>query len=195
MAKNETVTLPAPNPGNCWRQVPESYDTYIDGNGKVDTTYHTEMDGEQALAPVLLAACIGQGIKRYFSTATTSMKDGETEKEAVDRRVAEFLAGTYKPGSGGGARKSTYFKVLHESVVKVLLNYGFKKVDATKKANDGESAAFMLACHKESEKTGKNTPDEIFADMWPKIESAAKAEAERRDEAESSSFDLGAFAA
>ncbi len=195
MAKNETVTLPAPNPGKVYRQVSIEHSIHIDGAGKVDTTYPFRLDGDESLSDAIVDASLKQGLTRYIGTATTSAKEGESEKEACDRRFAEIVAGTYKPGSGGGARKSTYAKVLHESVVKVLLNYGFKKVDATKQVNDGESAAFMLACYKESEKTGKNTPDEIFADMWPKIESAAKSEAERRDAAESSSFDLGDFAA
>ncbi len=189
------VSLDGPNPGHVWRQVPESITFHIDGAGKVATDYTFDLDGDSALSPVLLSAALKQGLTRYVGTATTSAKEGESEKEACDRRFAEMVAGTYKPGSGGGARKSTYAKVLAESVVTVLGNYGFKKVEATKQTNDGASAAFMLACYKESEKTGKNTAQEIFDKQWPKIESAAKAEADRRDAADSSAFDLGNFAA
>ena len=189
------VSLEAPNPGHVWRQVPESVMFHIDGAGKVATDYTFELDGDSALSPVLLAAALKQGLTRYVGTATTSAKEGESEKEACDRRFAEMVAGTYKPGSGGGARKSTYAKVLHESVVTMLCNYGFKKVDATKQANDGANAAFLLACYKEAEKGGDKTADQIFDIQWPKVESAAKTEADRRDAAESTSFDLGDFAA
>ena len=189
------VSLESPNPGHVWRQVPESITFHIDGAGKVATDYTFDLDGDSALSPVLLSAALKQGLTRYVGTATTSAKEGESEKEACDRRFAEMVAGTYKPGSGGGARKSTYAKVLHESVVTVLTNNGWKKVDATKAANDAVQDAFLLACDKVAEGISDATGQEIFDIQWPKVESAAKAEADRRDAADSSSFDLGDFAA
>ena len=189
------VSLDSPNPGFVWRQVPESVKFHIDGAGKVATDYTFDMEGDSALSPVLLGAAIKQGLTRYVGTATTSAKEDESEKEACDRRFAEMVAGTYKPGSGGGARKSTYAKVLHESVVTVLTNNGWKKVDATKLASTDTGAAFLAACDKVAEGIADATGQEIFDIQWPKVESAAKSEADRRDAADSSSFDLGDFAA
>ena len=191
----KTITLPALPSDQVYRAIPVGIDFHIDGASKVKSDYRFEMDGDSALSPALLGAAIRQGLIRYVGTATTSAKEGESAKEACDRRFAEMVAGTYKPGSGGGARVDTFTLVLRESIITAMLNNigGLKKVDATKAVKDDAKAAFMLACNKVAEKVDA-TGDEVFAINWPQVEESSQAEANRRDSAADIGFDLGDFA-
>lgn len=195
MAK-QTVTLPALPSDQVYRAVPVGIDFHIDGATKVKSDYRFELDGDSALSPALLSAAIRQGLIRYVGTATTSAKEGETPKVACDRRFAEMVAGTYKPGSGGGARVDTYTLVLRESIVTAMLNNigGLKKVDATKAVKDDAKAAYLQACNKVAESIEGASGDDVFAKMYPKIEAHATEEAARRDSAADIGFDLGDFA-
>ncbi len=199
MAKNEnTVTLPAPAAGNVWRQVPAAVKYHIAGSGKINLDIEHNYDPElpDCISDHLLGCSVRQGDKRYIGTATTSAKEGESELEAVQRRNVEFVAGTYRPGAGGGrAHVDTYTIVLREKVLKVLANVfpAKKKTEAEKAVKDSPAAAFSTACAKTAE-GGDKTEKEIFEDMFPKIEAAAKKEADRRDSESSFTFDLGDFA-
>ncbi len=206
MAKND-VTLPAIPADQVYRAVPRSITFHVDGARKVKSDYTFELDGDTALSPILLAASVRQGLVRFVGTATTSAKEGESEKEACDRRFAEMVAGTYKPGQGGGARVDTYTAVLRESVVTALVNnLHLKKGEAVKLAKANTAAAYLQACDKVAEsiegardhkdKDGKPlTPGQyVYNAMWPKIEGHAKTEADRRDKATGIDFDLGDFA-
>ena len=192
---DKTVTLPALPAGQVYRAIPTSVTFHIDGASKVKTDYTFDLDGDSALSPLLLAASVRQGLVRFVGTATTSAKEGESEKEACDRRFAEMIAGTYKPGQGGGARIDTYTVVLRESVVTAMIqNLGMKKGEATKAAKDDASTAYLLACAKVAESIDDATGESVHAIMWPRLEAHAKTEADRRDKATGIDFDLGDFA-
>lgn len=194
MAKNE-ITLPVPTPGNVWRQVPSSLTVHVHGAGEVKTDYPLGFEGDKAISDTLLASAIRQGFVRYIGTATTSAQEGETPKDACDRRFAEIVAGTYKPGQGGGARIDTYTVVLRESVVTALVNnLHMKKGEAVKAAKDDSAVAYRLACDKVAESIDGQDGEAVFNVMWPKIEAHAKTEADRRDKATGIDFDLGDFA-
>ena len=196
MATSKTVTLPALPADEVYRAVKRAVDFHIDGAGKVKSDFRFEMDGDSALSPALLDASIRQGLIRYVGTATTSAKENESPKEACDRRFSEMVAGTYKPGSGGGARVDTFTLVLRESIVTAMLNNigGLKKVDAVKAVKDDAKAAYLQACNKVAESIDGASGDDVFAKMYPKIEAHAAEEAARRDSASDIGFDLGDFA-
>ena len=201
----KTISLPVIPSDQVYRAVPRSIKFHVDGAGKVKTDYTFTMDGDAALSPILLAASVRQGLVRFVGTATTSAKEGESELEACNRRFAEMVAGTYKPGQGGGARVDTFTVVLRESVVTaVVQNLGMKKGDAVKATREDTKAAYLLACAKVA-KDIKAPPkvvdgvelspgESVFAIMYPKIEAHAKTEADRRDKATGIDFDLGDFA-
>lgn len=192
------VTLPAPAVGNVWRQVPASQSFHIDGAGKVklDVVHNFDPDQADSISDRLLGHMIRQGDIRFVGTATTSAKEGESEREAVERRNAEIIADTYKPGQGGGARADTYTIVLRESVVVAVLNNHVqsKKAEAIKMVRENTMGAYRMTCDKVSESIDGQTGDSIFEVMWPKIEAHAKAEAARRDATKGVDFDLGDFA-
>ncbi len=191
----KTVSLPPIPADQVYRAVPRSITFHVDGAGKVKNDYTFELDGDTALSPVLLAASVRQGLVRFVGTATTSAKEGESELEACNRRFAEMVAGTYKPGQGGGARVDTYTVVLRESVVTALVNnLNMKKGEATKVTRENSKAAYRLACHKVAESIDDASGESVFDIMWPKIEAHATKEAARRDKATGIDFDLGDFA-
>ena len=195
MAKND-ITLPAPLPGNVWRQVPETQKFHISGGGKValDVEHNFDPSKPDCIGDHMLGCMVRQGDIRYIGTATTSAKEGESELAACKRRNAEVIAGTYKPGQGGGARVDTYTIVLRESVVTAMVNnLAMKKGEAVKAAKDDSTVAYRLACDKVSESLEGQTGESVFAVMWPKIEAHAKTEADRRDKAKGIDFDLGDF--
>ncbi len=99
----KNVSLPPIPADQVYRAIPRAVTFHIDGAGKVKADYTFQLDGDTALSPVLLAASIRQGLVRFVGTATTSVKENESELEACNRRFAEMVAGTYKPGQGGGA--------------------------------------------------------------------------------------------
>ena len=191
----KNVSLPAIPTDQIYRAIPRSITFHVDGAGKVKQDYTFTMDGDTPLSPVLLAASVRQGLVRFVGTATTSAKDGESELEACNRRFAEMVAGTYKPGQGGGARVDTYTVVLRESIVTAMVNnLAMKKGDAVKAAREDGKAAYLLACAKVAESIENATGDSVFSIMYPKIEAHAKIEADRRDKATGIEFDLGDFA-
>lgn len=193
MAKNE-ITLPVASLGNVWRQIPSSLVVHVHGAGEVKTDYPLGFEGDKAISDALLASAIKQGFVRYIGTATTSAQDGESPKDACDRRFAEIVAGTYKPGQGGGARVDTYTLVLRESIVTALVNnLHLKKGEAVKLAKADSAAAYRQACDKVAESIDGATGEDVFGKMYPKIEAHAKAEAARRDKATGVEFDLGNF--
>ena len=196
MSKNETVTLPVPAPGNVYRQIPASISFHISGNSKValDVTHNFDFEQPDCITDALVAAMVRQGDIRFVGTATTSAKEGESEKDAVIRRNEEIVAGDYQPGQGGGARLDTYTVVLRENIVTALVNnLGLKKGEAAKLVKDDSKAAYLSACAKRAESIDGQDADSIFAVMWPKMESHAKSEADRRDAAKGLDFDLGDF--
>ncbi len=196
MAKNE-ITLPVPTPGNVWRLVPVSLTVHVHGAGEVKTDYPLNFDPDKpdSISDALLASGLRQGFVRYIGTATTSAQEGETPKAACDRRFAEIVAGTYKPGQGGGARIDTYTVVLREFVVTVLVNnLHLKKGEAVKAAKEDSATAYRLACDKVAESIDGQDGESVFNVMWPKIEASAKTEADRRDATVELKFDLDNFA-
>lgn len=195
MAKNE-ITLPALPADQIYRAVPHTITFHIDGAGKVKQDYIFEFGGDNALSSLLLAASVRQGLVRFVGTATTSAKEGESELEACNRRFAEMVAGTYKPGQGGGARVDTYTIVLRECVVQILRNNfpSMKKADVIKAVKENIESAFSTACAHVAESLDGQSEQDVFAARWPKIEAHAKVEATRRDKATGIDFDLGDFA-
>ena len=93
-----------------------------------------------------------------------------------------LVAGTWSQG-GGGSPLDTYTVVLREMVSDALVSIGVKRVDADKACRTDTALAYMDYIVHLTPKGNEKTRQKGFDNVWPKVEAAAKTEANRRDKA------------
>ncbi len=95
---------------------------------------------------------------------------------------AALVAGIWSSG-GGGSPLDTYTVVLRQAVSDILVSIGTKRVDANKAAAKDCVEAYMIYAESIAATLDNGTGQNVFDVMFPKVESAAKKEAERQDKA------------
>ncbi len=184
MTKNEnTVTLPVAPSGQVWLLCPETINVFVGCKGRVDKVYtipHAKVTYD------LRAAAEKQGYGRWLSTAPTSIDSDASDAEvlaSVESRFASVIAGSYRPGSGGGGKRvTTLMVVLLERMPELMrLNLGTKAADAAKAIKASPETVYRLVCDKRAESLEGETGESLFAEHWTKYEANAQAEADRRE--------------
>ncbi len=187
----KNVSLPAPPNGQVWVLAPTSIEVFVGCKGRVDKVYtipHSDLSYD------LRAAGSKQGYGRWLSTAPTAIDSDATDdavRECVESRFASILNGTYRPGSGGGGKRvTTLMIVLLERMPELMrLNLGTKATDAAKAIKASPETVYRLVCDKRSEAMEGETGESLFDAHWAKYEESAKAEADRREEANKAASD------
>ncbi len=133
-----------------------------------------------AKLPAIVRHLILHGVNgKVGDTVASKDKDGFTTM--ADSWNA-LVAGTWSSG-GGGATLDTYIVVLRQAVSDALVAIGAKRVDADKAAREDCAVAYMVACEAVALTIDGATAQAVYDIQYPKVESAAKKEAERQDKA------------
>ena len=112
----------------------------------------------------------------------------DSDPEDMGTAWANLKAGSWSTGGGGGGSLTTYQVELRAHVARELVKAGWGRTDADKEArkDDNPASAFMHVAVAAATQIGNDvTAQDVFSIQFPKIEAAAKKEADRRDKAES----------
>lgn len=137
--------------------------------------------------PAILRHLVLHGVNgKVGDTVASADKDGPKTMAAS---WAALKAQTWSQG-GGGSPLDTYTVVLREMISDALVSIGVKKAEAQKTTRDNHAAAYRLFIEAltpvvkgEGAEARVVRVTEGFNNVWPTIESTAKGEAERRDNA------------
>lgn len=130
--------------------------------------------------PTMIRHLILHGINGKVGD-TVAAKDKDGPKTMADSWKA-LVAGTWSQG-GGGSPLDTYTVVLREMVSDALVSIGIKRVDSDKACRTDPALAYMDYIVHLTPKGNEKTRQKGFDNVWPKVEAAAKTEANRRDKA------------
>ena len=204
MAKNETVTLPAPPAGQVYMLILDKpWTTFCKYNGEVEKSYTLPTEAPNAESAWAL---ISQAWTRIMGTVTMPQDgypEGETRLQHCDDRAESVIANTYGYGSGGGGKSADLLtKFLREAVLGVVLanmpEYKGRKNDAIKDVANDHEAMFLACCEiRHKAIAGSDDAATMFKAFWPGQETAAEKRVEEKraaDKAAANAFDLGNFA-
>lgn len=130
--------------------------------------------------PAIVQHLVLHGVNgKVGDTVAAKDKDGPATMAGSWKAL---VAGTWSAG-GGGSPLDTYTVVLREMVSDALVSIGVKRVDADKATRTDPGLAYMDYIVHLTPKGNEKTRQKGFDNVWPKVEAAAKTEANRRDKA------------